>query len=201
MSGRTITLATSLALSRTQDDKGNVRWSLFGCSHEGAGAAFWGSFRDDDGDRLARTLSWLSGTPDVRIFAPDTVLPRCARDLALGDALPAAVVTFVPFTALPGPVQAAYLEGKLDRGCSTARATARRRPCSTTTRGGRAARPATTCATCSSWPATSGRSRHRWRARRSRSPPRPSSASGSTGCRRGPAIPTVAPGRPARSGR
>lgn len=33
-----------LALSRTQDDKGRVRWSLFGNSEQGPGKAFWKSF-------------------------------------------------------------------------------------------------------------------------------------------------------------
>src|SRR4029077_7347204 len=33
-----------LALSRTQDDKGRVRWTLFGGSERGPGWAFWRSF-------------------------------------------------------------------------------------------------------------------------------------------------------------
>jgi hypothetical protein len=33
-----------LALSRTQDDKGRVRWTLFGTSEQGPGKAFWKSF-------------------------------------------------------------------------------------------------------------------------------------------------------------
>lgn len=33
-----------LALSRTQDDKGRVRWTLFGNSEQGPGRAFWQSF-------------------------------------------------------------------------------------------------------------------------------------------------------------
>ncbi len=33
-----------LALSRTQDDKGRVRWTLFGTSEQGPGRAFWKSF-------------------------------------------------------------------------------------------------------------------------------------------------------------
>ncbi|MGZ3445484.1 MAG: hypothetical protein ACXWLG_08270, partial [Myxococcaceae bacterium] len=31
----------ALALSRTQDDKGNDRWTLFGASHERPGLPFW----------------------------------------------------------------------------------------------------------------------------------------------------------------
>lgn len=33
-----------LALSRTQDDKGRIRWTLFGGSEQGPGKAFWQSF-------------------------------------------------------------------------------------------------------------------------------------------------------------
>src|SRR5207237_10323561 len=33
-----------LALSRTQDDKGRVRWTVFGGSEQGPGRAFWRSF-------------------------------------------------------------------------------------------------------------------------------------------------------------
>src|SRR5689334_13018476 len=39
-----------LALSRTQDDKGHVRWTLFGSSHDGPARAFWRSFGEADGD-------------------------------------------------------------------------------------------------------------------------------------------------------
>jgi hypothetical protein len=37
-------LLMSLALSRTQDDKGRVRWTLFGGSEQGPSRAFWKSF-------------------------------------------------------------------------------------------------------------------------------------------------------------
>src|SRR6266850_2072258 len=37
----------SLALSRTQDDKGNDRWTLFGASHDGPEAAFRHGLTDD----------------------------------------------------------------------------------------------------------------------------------------------------------
>jgi len=39
----------ALALSRTQDDKGRVRWTLFGSSELGPERAFWRSFVDDGG--------------------------------------------------------------------------------------------------------------------------------------------------------
>jgi hypothetical protein len=37
-------LLLSLALSRTQDDKGRVRWTLFGTSEQGPGRPFWRGF-------------------------------------------------------------------------------------------------------------------------------------------------------------
>ena len=37
-------LLISLALARTQDDKGRVRWTLFGSSEQGPERAFWNSF-------------------------------------------------------------------------------------------------------------------------------------------------------------
>ena len=53
-----LVLAMPLALSRTQDDKGNVRWTLFGASHDGPSAPFWRSFADDA--RFTRFLAWAS---------------------------------------------------------------------------------------------------------------------------------------------
>ncbi len=37
-------LLLPLAISRTQDDKGRLRWTLFGASQQGPGRAFWRSF-------------------------------------------------------------------------------------------------------------------------------------------------------------
>jgi hypothetical protein len=53
-----------LALSRTQDDKGRVRWTLFGNSEQGPGKAFWKSFfaapetpgPDEDGPKFVAQL-------------------------------------------------------------------------------------------------------------------------------------------------
>ncbi|MGO8690059.1 MAG: M28 family metallopeptidase [Thermoguttaceae bacterium] len=42
--GERYVVLLSLALSRTQDDKGRVRWTLFGASHLGPGRAFWRGF-------------------------------------------------------------------------------------------------------------------------------------------------------------
>lgn len=37
-------LLTTVALSRTQDDKGRVPWTFFGCSEQGPGKGFWRGF-------------------------------------------------------------------------------------------------------------------------------------------------------------
>ena len=56
----------AVSLSRTQDDKGRVRWTLFGASEQGPAAACWASFLDgpgqwmpamSGGDRLRAALS------------------------------------------------------------------------------------------------------------------------------------------------
>jgi hypothetical protein len=46
-------LLAPLALSRTQDDKGRVRWTLFGSSEQGPERAFWKSFFDAPGREVA----------------------------------------------------------------------------------------------------------------------------------------------------
>jgi hypothetical protein len=117
--GEPIVIALSLALSRTQDDKGNVRWTLFGVSHDGPGAAFWRSFADDDRELFARFVGWANPAPldRVRILADPSELPAFARALRLEANEPLdgveTLVTFRPFAALPPAVQQAYLGGKL----------------------------------------------------------------------------------------
>jgi Peptidase family M28 len=132
--GEPIVLALSICLSRTQDDKGNVRWTLFGLSHDGPGAAFWRSFSDDDRQRFASFVAWsrkgdgngmpAPGAPpplsltDVRVLADDpSALPAFARRLQLAPHEPlegvGALVTFRPFADLPAPVQQATLAGRL----------------------------------------------------------------------------------------
>ncbi len=114
-----VALALSLALSRTQDDKGNVRWTLFGCSHEGPHGSFWASFADDDGARFARVTAWMAGkeleSAGVRVVAgADENLPSFARKIALRPDEPLdgvrAVFTFRPFAELPAAVQRGYLD-------------------------------------------------------------------------------------------
>ena len=44
-----------LALSRTQDDKGRVRWTLFGGSEQGPARAFWQGFFTAPSEELRRS--------------------------------------------------------------------------------------------------------------------------------------------------
>jgi Peptidase family M28 len=124
--GEPIVIALALCLSRTQDDKGNVRWTLFGVSHDGPGAAFWRSFADGDRDRFARFVAWANQAAPgakahlggVRIVAEASeLLPAFARALRLEDGQPLdgvdTIVTFQPFAALPAPVRQGYLAGRL----------------------------------------------------------------------------------------
>ena len=130
--GEPVVIALALALSRTEDDKGNSRWTLFGVSHDGPGAAFWRSFtgQDPDGDRarFAGFVAWATqgasrtGAPldGVRIVADDAELPAFARRLRLEETDPLdgvdgvhTVVTFRPFATLPAPVREKYLAGHL----------------------------------------------------------------------------------------
>src|SRR5262249_33592223 len=70
------------ALSRTQDDKGNDRWTLLGGSHDGPGRPFW---HDTDEALLATLLAWAGLTGDWRIFAATSTLPGGLRGRQLGD--------------------------------------------------------------------------------------------------------------------
>ena len=117
---REIAIALPLALSRTQDDKGNVRWTLFGASHDGPAAAFWRAFGDEDADRFVRVLRWMTGgavtcLAQVRVLAAAAEIPTFLHPLLLdADAVPAgtaAVVTFRPWSALPASLRRAYLDG------------------------------------------------------------------------------------------
>src|SRR6185437_5843609 len=47
-------LLAGVALSRTQDDKGRVRWTLFGSSEQGPGRAFWRGFFRSPTEELPR---------------------------------------------------------------------------------------------------------------------------------------------------
>ncbi len=110
-----------LSLSRTQDDKGNNRWTLFGASHEGPAASFWASFGEGERDRFARLVAWAAGAPDlaldeIRIRGAASEVPAWLHDrLHTGEALLGvrAIFTFCPFAHLPASVRAAYLAGSL----------------------------------------------------------------------------------------
>jgi Peptidase family M28 len=120
-------LALALALSRTQDDKGNVRWTLFGSSHEGSSRPFWASFSADDEDRFRRVVAWMAGQDvdagGLRVFlgpsfaGSGATLPAYAEKLRLAnDASLEGVhvlLTFEPFATLPDRIQRAYLDRKL----------------------------------------------------------------------------------------
>ena len=65
-----------LALSRTQDDKGRVRWTFFGGSEQGPAKAFWRSFYTAPGhevpeeqalDFFRRLLSSAYGEPSEKL--------------------------------------------------------------------------------------------------------------------------------------
>ena len=123
LADREIAIALPLALSRTQDDKGNVRWTLFGASHDGNAAAFWGSFGENDVDRFQRVLAWMTGTAGmalarVRVLAAPTELPGFLRPLLLDEAAPlpagiATVLTFRAWSTLPPSLRQAYLDGSV----------------------------------------------------------------------------------------
>jgi peptidase M28-like protein len=111
-----LALALPLALSRTQDDKGNDRWTLFGASHDGPAAPIWRSL--DDAGQLHRLVGWAVGAPAeaVRVLADADEVPAFLRPHLLGDGSLASVralVAFRPFAHLPEPVRRAYLTRKL----------------------------------------------------------------------------------------
>src|SRR5262249_33609740 len=70
-----------LALSRTQDDKGRVRWTLFGASEQGPAKPFWQGFYDAPGhersaeegfnflSRLLRTVYGVSAVGEGGLYA------------------------------------------------------------------------------------------------------------------------------------
>jgi len=131
-----LVLCLPLALSRTQDEKGNVPWTLFGGSHLGPARPLWRSF-GDDATPLVRLLAFVTGTTatsvdelraaGVRIlprgddqgFASwNEPLPRAAGPLVLdlaSEPLGAVrtVFTLRAFAELPEAVRQAYLAGTL----------------------------------------------------------------------------------------
>lgn len=134
-------LLLPVALSRTQDDKGRVRWTLFGSSEQGPAAAFWRSFRrspraelpEEEAHAILREI--LVGACGERPEAVADLRAAGLRFLPLGrdwpeeELLPGWVdalrwsprrmrgarylLTFRPFAQLPRPVREAYLAGDL----------------------------------------------------------------------------------------
>ncbi|MBZ5497399.1 MAG: Zn-dependent exopeptidase M28 [Acidobacteriia bacterium] len=131
-----------LALSRSQDDKGRVRWTLFGGSEQGPSRAFWRGFYTSPGSELPEehALGFICKLVGEVYGAPLTSsgeLYRAGFRILIGDHAPASddphpswtspylwtagqsldgvhyMLTFTPFSKLPPPVRGAYLEGRL----------------------------------------------------------------------------------------
>ena len=124
-----------LALSKTQDDKGRVRWTLFGGSELGPAKGFWQSFFEATGeipherafDSLRKILSEAYGetrlddlkAAGLRILpsGEDGALPKWTREFLLAneelDQGARYLLTFRPFASLPDPIRRAYLWGAL----------------------------------------------------------------------------------------
>jgi Peptidase family M28 len=129
-----------LALSRTQDDKGRVRWTLFGGSEQGPERAFWKSFfrspnkeaPDEEGIDFIRGLLAAAYGVEVRdadhlhhigfrVLASspsDDPLPTWTVRYQANPRRPAQrvkyLLTFRPFGKLPEAVRRAYLAGELN---------------------------------------------------------------------------------------
>ena len=115
-----LVLFLSVALSRTQDDLGNVRWTLFGASHDGAAAPFWASFparSEAAREQFDALLAWSGLDPRARILEGERDLPRALAPLVIADDAPLAgvkaLVTFRPFAQLPAHVRRAAIAGDL----------------------------------------------------------------------------------------
>ncbi|HEX9161230.1 MAG TPA: M28 family peptidase [Thermoanaerobaculia bacterium] len=93
-------IITSLALSRTQDDKGRVRWTLFGGSDQGPGAAF---MRSQDHDEFLERLLKAAFNDSTGFHVG---IPRSLRGIRY-------VLTFEPFAKLPQPLRDAYRAGDI----------------------------------------------------------------------------------------
>jgi Peptidase family M28 len=133
-----------LALARTQDDKGRVRWTLLGSSELGPERAFWRGFAPASSDGAAGAVAFLArllreafgedahdaaglAALGVRILPSGShhprpawgeELPAWAAPLCVGDGGPFEgvryLLTFRPFAALPEHARRRYLAGELD---------------------------------------------------------------------------------------
>ncbi len=128
----------SLALSRTQDDKGRVRWTLFGGSEQGPEKSFWKSFYAAPEQEIAESesmkfiLGILSNAYNetannweslynvgFRILPSDKslALPKWTGKFLIDEQTSIEgiryLLTFKPFTHLPEPTKKLYFSGKL----------------------------------------------------------------------------------------
>jgi hypothetical protein len=129
-------LLAPLALSRTQDDKGRVRWTFFGGSEQGPERAFWRSFLTAPGaelpasaaiDFLARLLAAAFGetardeaalrAAGLRLLPAREVPPGAFTPFVIDEHAPLDAVryllTFRPFSELPPDARARYLAGRM----------------------------------------------------------------------------------------
>jgi hypothetical protein len=136
-------LLLPLALSRTQDDKGRVRWTLFGNSEQGPSKAFWKSFftspkveappefgigffcrllhsvygervADADGLRRAGFRILLEDQPDFPFWS-EGELPSWARSFLFRDDEPSDVVKYLVTFRQFGRLPRAVRQGYLAR--------------------------------------------------------------------------------------
>ena len=121
-------LISALALSRTQDDKGRVRWTLFGGSDQGPARPFWRGFFVDpthesgNGEKFIINLlnsayqeKSLSRS-GFRVFAKEKeLLPGWAERMRWTSRQSLRgvryVLTFEPFASLPAVLREAYRKG------------------------------------------------------------------------------------------
>ena len=128
----------SLALSRTQDDKGRVRWTLFGGSEQGPEKSFWKSFFTSPLNEIeeVNSLKFIAGilsdaynenvtdwvslySIGFRILPSDNsiALPKWTAKYIVNEQESfdnvRFILTFKPFSTLPKIVKQQYLSGKL----------------------------------------------------------------------------------------
>lgn len=132
-------LLMPLALSRSQDDKGRIRWTLFGNSEQGPSKAFWKSFAGKPEAALTFLCNLLRTAfgenisnpnelaragfrilPDGKPILPhwqEERLPPWTKPFLWTKSQPVKQVkyllTFRPFGDLPEDIQLAYLAGSL----------------------------------------------------------------------------------------
>lgn len=110
-------LLLPMALSRTQDDKGRIRWTLFGASEQGPSRAFWMSFgrggekAGAEAEALAFFAGMLANVYGQRVRTLDDL--RAAGFRIVPD-LPAGDTPWVP-TPLPDWTKPLVLGRKEDR--------------------------------------------------------------------------------------